>query len=192
MLVRTNRFATLNSRKTITMTSLLKPANALSDVLHDYVAAELVDDLSTATPSSGGGMPSGTVLLTAARVILAFTCVSNPMFRNKVHDLARKLSIDVILLRCCLTPADILPISADVTLAGGGLVPFDMHELSLYRHGDRTLWLVPAGFGGAVRLGTDGAALCLVPPYETLVERADGIYRTAGELAALLYPFETN
>lgn len=174
------------------MTYLLKPANALPDILYDYVAAELVDDLSTATLSTGGGMPSGTVYLPAARVILSFTGVSQPMFRNTVHDLARKRSIDVILLRCCLTPADILPISADVTLAGGGLAPFDLRDLSVYRHEDRSLWLVPAGFGAAIRLGCDGAELCIVPPYETLVERADGIYRTASELAALLYPLDAN
>ncbi len=91
-------------------------------------------------------------------------------------------------------PADtiILPITADVTLAGGGLAPFDMHDLSLYRHPDRTLWLVPEGFAGAIRLEHGGAELCLVPPYETRVERVDGLYRSASELAALLYPLETN
>jgi hypothetical protein len=174
------------------MIPLLKPANALPDVLQYYVAAELLDDPFTITLLPGGGMPADTIHLPAARVILSFTCVASPMFRNKVHDLARDSSIDVILLRCCLTPGDILPITADVTLAGGGLAPFDMHDLSLYRHPDRTLWLIPAGFGGAIGLGLGGAELCLIPPYETLVERADGIYRSASELAALLYPSKTN
>lgn len=173
------------------MTYLLKPANALPDVLYRYVAAELLDDLSAATLLAGGGMPSDTVHLPAARAILSFTCVEQPMFRNKVHDLARDWSIDVILLRCCLTPADILPVSADVTLAGGGLAPFDIHDLSLYRHGDGALWLVPAGFGGAIQVGPDGVEICLVPPYDTLIERSDGIYRSAGELAAMLYPEAT-
>jgi hypothetical protein len=174
------------------MIPLLKPANALPEALQYHVAAELLDDPSTITLSPGGGMPADTVHLPTARVILSFTCVTQPMFRNKVHDLARDSSIDVILLRCCLTPGDILPIMADLTLAGGGLAPFDLHDLSLYRHRDRKLWLVPESFGGAVRLGRNGAELCLVPPYETLVERADGIYRSASELAALLYPSETN
>jgi hypothetical protein len=174
------------------MIPLLKPANALPEALQHHVAAELLDDPSTITLSPGGGMPADTVYLPAARVILSFTCVTQPMFRNKVHDLARDSSIDVILLRCCLTPGDILPIMADLTLAGGGLAPFDLHDLSLYRHRDRKLWLVPEGFGGAIRLGHGGAELCLVPPYETLVERADGIYRSASELAALLYPSKTN
>jgi hypothetical protein len=174
------------------MIPLLKPANALPDVLQHYVAAELLDDPSTITLLPGGGMPADTIHLPAARVILSFTCVTSPMFRNKVNDLAYGFAIDVILLRCCPTPGDILPITADVTLAGGGLAPFGMHDLSLYRHPDRSLWLVPEAFGGAVRLGRSGAELCLVPPYETLVERADGIYRSASELAALLYPSETN
>ncbi|MES3085080.1 hypothetical protein [Sphingomonas faeni] len=174
------------------MIPLLKPANALPDALQYYVAAELLDDPFAITLSPGGGMPADTVHLPAASVILSVTCVTQPMFRNKVHDLARDSSIDVILLRCCLTPGDILPITADVTLAGGGLAPFDMHDLSLYRHRDRKLWLVPESFGGAIRLGHGGAELCLVPPYETRVERADGIYRSASELAALLYPSKTN
>jgi hypothetical protein len=173
------------------MIPLLKPANSLHEALQYYVTAELLDDPSAITLSPGGGMPAETVHLPAAGVILSFTCVASPMFRNKVHDLAHDSSIDVILLRCCLTPGDSLPIMADVTLAGGGLTPFDMHNLSLYRHRDRKLWLVPEGFGGAIRLGHGGAELCLVPPYETVVERADGIYRSASELAALLYPSKT-
>jgi hypothetical protein len=170
------------------MNHLLKPARSLPSVLYSYIAAELVDDLSTATIVVGGGMPSDTVYLEAVSTVLGFTCVAAPMFRAKVHKLASTQSLDVVLLRCCLTSADILPISADVTLAGGGLAPFDLHDLALYRHGDATLWLVPTGFGGAIRLCADGPELCLVPPYQTLVERAAGIYRTAGELAALLYP----
>ena len=133
-------------------------------------------------------MPSDTICLDAAWAVLGFTCVAAPMFRDKVHQLASTEALDVVLLRCCLTPADILPVSADITLAGGGLTPFNMHDLALYRHDDGKLWLVPAGFGGAIRLGSDGLELCLVPPSQTLAERAAGIYRTAGELAALLYP----
>jgi hypothetical protein len=169
------------------MNHLLKPARSLPSVLYSYIATELVDDPSTATIVAGSGMPSDTVYLEAVSTILGFTCVAAPMFRAKVHKLASMQSLDVVLLRCCLTPADILPISADVTLASGGLAPFDLHDLALYRHGNATLWLVPAGFGGAIRLCADGLELCLVPPYETLVERANGVYRTAGELAALLY-----
>lgn len=170
------------------MNSLIKPARTLPDVVYTYVAAELVGDLSDAELLSGGGMPIDTVHLPAARAVLSFTCVQKPMFRAKARRLARELSLDVVLLRYCLTPSDILPVSADVTLAGGGLEPFDMTDLSLYRHDDSSLWLVPGGFGAAIRLGRDGVELCLTPPFDTLVERATGIYRTACELAEALYP----
>lgn len=170
------------------MNHLLKPARSLPSVLYSYIAAELVDDPSAATLLAGNGMPSDTICLEAAWAVLGFTCVSAPMFRDKVHELASSRAVDVVLLRCCLTPADILPVSADVTLAGGGLSPFNLHDLALYRHNDNALWLVPAGFGAAIRLASDGLELCLVPPYATLAERTDGIYRTAGELAAMLYP----
>lgn len=156
--------------------------------MYNYLAAELVDDPATATIIAGNGMPSDTIYLQAASAVVGLTCLAAPMFRAKVHKLASEQSLDVVLLRCCLTPADILPISADVTLAGGGLDPFDMHDLALYRHDDGVLWLVPSASGGAIRLGADGLELCLVPPYQSLAERAHGIYRTAGELAAMLYP----
>lgn len=170
------------------MNYLLKPARSLPSVLYSYIAAELVDDPAAATIIAGNGMPSDTIYLEPASAIVGFTCVASPMFRDKIHGLASTQSLDVVLLRCCLTPADILPVSADVTLAGGGLDPFDLHDLAPYRHDDGTLWLTPAGFGGAIRLGADGLNLCLVPPYQSLAERAHGIYRTAGELAAMLYP----
>lgn len=170
------------------MNNLLKPARSLPSVLCGYLAAELGGDTCPATIVSGAGMPADTVYLEAAATIIGFTCVSAPMFRAKVHKLASTQSLDVVLVRCCLTTADILPVSADVTLAGGGLTPFNMHDLAIYRHDDDALWLVPLGFCGAIRLAAEGLELCLVPPYQTLIERAEGIYRAAGELASLLYP----
>ncbi|WP_294192848.1 hypothetical protein, partial [uncultured Sphingomonas sp.] len=113
-----------------------------------------------------------------------------PMFRSKIERLAADQSIDVMLVRCCLTGGDLLPVSIDVVLAGGGLVPFKLEDLALYRHDDGGLWLVPVGFGGAIRLEAHGLDLYLVPSYDTLAERADGIYRAASDVAERLYPQE--
>jgi hypothetical protein len=49
---------------------------------------------------------------------------------------------------------------------------------------------VPFGFGAAIRLEAHGLELNLTPPYETLADRADGIYRAASDLAERLYPQE--
>jgi hypothetical protein len=172
------------------MHTLSHPVGSLPGILFDYMAGAFAGGAGTVEPVlvSGAGMPADTIMLEAQSVVLGFTCVAAPMFRAKVERLAVDRSIDVMLVRCCMTSGDLLPIAVDVVLAGGGLAPFRLDGLALYRHIDGGLWLVPGGFGGAIRLELHGLELYLVPPYDTLAERAAGIYRTAAELAALLYP----
>ncbi len=89
------------------------------------------------------------------------------MFRSKIERLATDQSIDVMLVRCCLTGGDLLPVSIDVVLAAGGLTPFKLEDLALYRHDDDGgLWLVPFGFGGAIRLEAHGLELYLCHPMQ--------------------------
>lgn len=171
------------------MQSLTNPVHSLPHVLLHYLATGFGKPEVPALVS-GAGMPADTVLFDAQSAILSFTCVAAPMFRAKIERLATAQSIDVMLVRCCLTGGDLLPVSVDVVLAGGGLVPFKLEELALYRHDDGGLWLVPFGFGAAIRLEAHGLELNLMPPYETLAERADGIYRAASDLAERLYPLE--
>jgi hypothetical protein len=169
------------------MDFLTTPVHSLPHVLLHYLATGFGKPEVPALVS-GGGMPADTLLFDAQSVVLSFTCVAAPMFRAKIERLAADQSIDVMLVRCCLTGGDLLPVSIDVVLAGGGLVPFKLEDLALYRHDDGGLWLVPFGFGGAIRLEAHGLELYLVPPYQTLAERADGIYRAASDLAERLYP----
>jgi hypothetical protein len=171
------------------MQSLTNPVHSLPHVLLNYLATGFGKPEVPAMVS-GAGMPADTVLFDAQSAILSFTCVAAPMFRTKIVRLATAQSIDVMLVRCCLTGGDLLPVSVDVVLAGGGLAPFKLEELALYRHDDGGLWLVPFGFGAAIRLEAHGLELNLTPPYETLADRADGIYRAASDLAERLYPQE--
>jgi hypothetical protein len=171
------------------MQFLTNPVRSLPHVLLHYLASGFGKP-EVPVLVSGGGMPADTVLFEAQSAILSFTCVAAPMFRAKIERFATAQSIDVMLVRCCLTGGDLLPVSIDVVLAGGGLVPFKLEELALYRHDDGGLWLVPFGFGGAIQLEAHGLELYLVPPYDTLADRADGIYRVAADLAERLYPQE--
>jgi hypothetical protein len=171
------------------MQFLTNPVRSLPHVLLHYLASGFGKPEVPALVS-GGGMPADTVLFEAQSAILSFTCVAAPMFRAKIERFATAQSIDVMLVRCCLTGGDLLPVSIDVVLAGGGLVPFKLEELALYRHDDGGLWLVPFGFGAAIQLEAHGLELYLVPPYDTLAHRADGIYRVAADLAERLYPQE--
>ncbi len=194
-LVRAVRLATIEASEVPKMHTLSNPVRSLPSVLLYYLATAFCHDGQHIEPImpariSGGGLPADTVMLDAQSAILSFTCVSAPMFRAKIERVAAAEAIDVVLMRCCLTTGDLLPIAADVVLAGGGLAPFSLNDMALYRHDDGGLWLVPHGFGGAIRFELHGLELYLVPPYQTLADRAGGIYRTASELAALLFPQE--
>jgi hypothetical protein len=107
------------------MQSLTNPVHSLPHVLLHYLATGFGEPEEPALVS-GAGMPAGTVLFDAQSAILSFTRVAAPMFRAKIEQLATAQSIDVIIVRCCLTGGDLLPVSADVVLAGGGLVPFKL------------------------------------------------------------------
>ena len=169
------------------MDNLLYPARALTDALCGYLLAALGDPLG-AVQIAGDGMPSDTLHVEDRAAVLSFTCLAPPFFRAKLRKLAADQSLDVALVRCCQTERDVLPVSVDVALGGGGLVPFTLYDTAVYRHGDGALWLVPEQFGAAVRLGADGFMLHLTPPYETRAERAQGVYRATAEMGALLYP----
>lgn len=169
------------------MKNLLYPARALTGALSGYLLAALADPVGP-VQIAGSGLPADTLLVEERSAVLCFTCVAPPMFRSKLRRLAAEQAIDVVLVRCCKTPLDVLPASVDVSLGGGGLVPFNMYDLAIYRHTDGVLWLVPDLFGAAVRIGAEGFEVCLVPPYETSAERAGGVYRATAEMATLLYP----
>jgi hypothetical protein len=126
------------------MQFLSKPVRTLPGVLLSYLATGFgaPDD---PTIVAGGGLPADSLLFEAQSAILSFTCVAAPMFRDKIERVAAERSIDVMLVRCCMTAGDLLPVSLDVVLAGGGLDTFAMDDLALYRHVDGGLWLVPHG-----------------------------------------------
>lgn len=173
------------------MQSLANPEYSLPRVFLKYIVTSF-DQPEVPVLLSGAGMPADTVLIEARSLIVSITCVAAPAFRGKIERLATAQSIDVMLVRCGLTGNDLLPVAIDVMLAGGGLDPFKLEDLALYRHDDGALWLVPIGFGGAIRLEAHGLELYLVPPYETRAERAAGIYRAASDLAERLYPLEAS
>jgi hypothetical protein len=102
------------------MQSLTNPVHSLPHVLLNYLATGFGKPEVPAMVS-GAGMPADTVLFDEQSAILSFTCVAAPMFRTKIERLATAQSIDVMLVRCCLTGGDLLPVSVDVVLAGGGL-----------------------------------------------------------------------
>lgn len=167
------------------MISIITPPQSVASVLCHYLIAAF-GPVSGVTHMPGAGMPADTIAVDGQDVVLSVTCLDEPFFRDKVEALAKLDARDVLLMRCCRS-SDVFPVSADVTLGGRGLAPFSFRDLSLYRHGDGCLWLVPAHHGPAIQLTTQGLELELTSPYHTLVERADGIYRSTVEIAAQLF-----
>lgn len=159
---------------------------SVASILCSYMATAL-DPNPGITRMIGCGLPADTVSVHRQDVILSFTCLSAPHFRAKVRAVAQMHSRDVVLVRSCRS-ADVFPVTTDVTLAGGGLAPFDLYDLELYRHQDQSLWLVPPLFSAAVLLSADGLILQMVPPYSTVRQRSTGVYRATAEIAAEIFP----
>jgi hypothetical protein len=167
------------------MNHLLKPAWNACGVMHDYIVAEFAGDTPRGILIRVDGLPFETCFIEGSATIVSVTSSAAPTFRDKVHQLAGDGFLDVVLIRCCSQSSNFHPVSVETTLARDGLAATSLHDLALYRHDDGALWLVPVGFGGAIRIGSDGLELHLVPPYSTLIERAQGIDRAACELASL-------
>ena len=163
----------------------ITPPRSVASILCNYMLGAV--GLTGITHEPGRGMPADTVSVDRQDLVLSFTCLDAPHFRSKVRALARTQARDVVLIRCCRSE-DVFPLNADVTLAGGGLAPFDLRDLDVYRHTDHTLWLVPLNYGPSIELTPEGLVLNLVPPYSTALERAHGIYQSTVEISAELFP----
>lgn len=176
------------------MPFLKMPPQPIASVLTLHLLAELgwtcaSGDPGDVTAVRGHGMPADTVVLAQPDVALSVTCRDAPVFRDKVAELAAAQSRDVVLMRCCRT-SDIFPVGVDITLGGHGLDPFSLYDLSLYRHGDGVLWLVPEYHGPSVRITTTGLELEFCAPYDTFAERLAGVLRAATQLAVEMFPKE--
>lgn len=107
--------------------------------------------------------------------ITALTRAAAPIHRAGVEATAMAYAADVVLLRHGVGGS---AVTADIALAAPRCAAWVEHDLALWTDAG-SLWLVPHGFGPSVEVTVNGFFVTLVPPYQTLAERAAGVVEAA-------------
>lgn len=138
---------------------------------------------ATAPLNVSSGLPVGAVEIASANLIMAATSCDGPMFSSTIERVARGHERDVLLIRAGLFPETMNPVTVDVALFARDVVT--LRGLSLYRHHDNALWLLPADSGPCLAIEATGLRLEMLPPCTTYDERSDGLTRAATEIVRL-------
>ena len=129
-----------------------------------------------------GGLPAGSLYLPAARLILASTCCTKPLFEPQMRKAAARTGADVVLMRHGLFPETLNVALFDVIIHVNR-EPELISDLVLYEHPADGFWLVPSGNGAHIALEQDGLRLADQPPFVTWHERCDAVCRAAKLIA---------
>lgn len=124
------------------------------------------------------GLPLGSVHVPDARLILASTTCTVPLFKNAMLAAAEATQSDVVLMRHGLFPEQLEPTMCDVVLYLNGCPAF-VQDMLLYHHPEDGFWLVPAGVGPHVAIERDGLRVAEEAPYYGAQERSDALCRAA-------------
>lgn len=125
-----------------------------------------------------GGLPAGSVHVPDARLILASTVCTLPLFQEQMLAAAQATESDVLLMRHGLFPETLEPTMCDLVLYLNGCPAF-IRDMLLYHHPVDGFWLVPAGVGPHVAIEHDGLRVAEEPPYYGTQERSDALCRAA-------------
>lgn len=121
-----------------------------------------------------GGLPSGSMQLATAGLILGGTPCSIPLFMPAMERAAMDTRCDVLIARHGIHPEVLEPVLWDVAIwSGSSIVP--IHDLLLFAAVDGTSWLVPSSAGPHIRLAPDGLHLEAEPGFITWEERCAGV-----------------
>lgn len=139
----------------------------------------ILDALGSAPGSNVAiGLPSGSMLLPAAGLILGGTPCSVPLFRSAMERAALVTGCDVVVARHGMHPEVLEPVLWDVVIwSDSSTIP--IHDLLLFAAMDGTSWLVPSGVGPHIRLAPDGLHLEAEPGFITWHERCAGVCEAA-------------
>lgn len=131
------------------------------------------------------GMPSASYRATGLNLVIGATVCAAPMFRDTIARIALTWRNDVMLVRTGLFAEAFDSVTVDVAVIGGDVLV--VHDMSFYRHADRSLWLVTRAGGPMILLDEYGLDLRIEPPFADADERADGVSRAASELARIAF-----
>ena len=120
------------------------------------------------------GLPAGALHLETARLILAGTPCSPPLFEGQMRSAAALTGADVVLAHHGFCPEVLNPLTFSVLVHLDG-EPEMLTGMILYRHPTGEFWLVPGELGPCVALESSGLKLDSEPPYLTFHQRCEGI-----------------
>lgn len=162
--------------------TLAPPAGPLADPSRRILSlplAAMAVGAAGAQPFSHG-MPAGSMLLPEQRLVIGATPCS-AMFHNVIARLVAERSFDVALFRTGFFPETVDPVVVDLGLTGPD--PIMLTGLSLFRHRDASLWLVPPSpMPAFIEFDPTGLRLGSTSPFITADERIDGLCRAAAEV----------
>lgn len=159
---------------------------AVADLIMRLISLPLVAMKTVAVipPQTIPNMPSCTMSVPAARLLVAVTPHPAPTFADTLEQVSRTHNNDVLLIRSGHHPETIDAVTVDVALRFGGDA-LAVTNMLLFRHDDHGLWLVPAVRGPFVELTSAGLRLELLAPYLDADDRSAGLCRAAIEIARL-------
>lgn len=128
------------------------------------------------------GLPVASVHLPAARLIIASTTCTVPLFKKAMLAAAQETQSDVLLMRHGLFPESLESAHCDLALYLNGYPAF-IQDMLLYHHPEDGFWLVPGGVGPHVAIEPDGLRVAEEAPYYGWQERSDSLCRAARLIA---------
>jgi len=129
------------------------------------------------------GLPAGSLLVTGARLALAGTPCTVPLFRSAMTKVATRLNVDVLVARHGTYPELLDCTMWDVAVPSGGDV-ICINDLVLYVDRYDEHWLVPSGAGAFIRIAEDGLHIEPEPPFISWSERCDAVCAGAKRIIA--------
>lgn len=164
-----------------TMTSDQLALSPSSSALRNILLAAL-DRPSPIRLGGNTGLPAEAVDCLDQNLVIGVTSVTERLFDDALLRFAERSRRDVVLVRAGFHPETLNPVRADVALRTSFSRPVLVADLSLWRHSDGSLHLVPEASDLFIEVAGHGLDALLVRPWNGWEERCDGLTRAAAEV----------
>lgn len=128
------------------------------------------------------GLPTEAVDCLDQNLVIAVTTVTERLFDDALLRFVERSRRDVVLVRAGFHPETLNPVRVDVALRTSFSRPVLVADLSLWRHVDGSLHLVPEASDLFIEVAGRGLDALLVRPWNGWQERSDGLARAAAEV----------
>lgn len=134
-----------------------------------------------------GGLPAGALEFGGARLIVAGTPCTVPLFGDAIQRTARRSGCDVMVARHGTYPELLDPVMWDAAVFSGNH-PIPLQDLLLFIDQAEQMWLVPSKIGPFLRVGDNGLNLEMEAPFISWSERCRGVCEAAKRIVGATRP----